>query len=682
MDRPASIRITEDPESVFEEVLRSLESHRPAKAERDILDKIQERFGLLEKPGDWPAQLASQTKVEEFLAYTLQLISPFVEMVLEIYAFLSDYVSTTGGRTTHFEINSEALSEPMRFENVNFPKRVRWISAWAAMDTDLVVTDWNAIGDALRLDNGIFYGKVGDVRFLQSLIIARRQGRLSTRLRTLGDRVEMVVRRAVRAWFRRAMENQESAGAASRKKPVFLVFVPALHDLLTRRRIINSDTVKRWSVPVDLGAITEAAPVGLRLEETFAGIDPRRHLTLGALTEEGRPNWRIAAAVFFCAFWRLEESQFREVASLLTEHEERDDILVGGDLDRSGETLGRLLIDHLEQLIVPTGDTQSSTSLIRLRLELLLLPYWKDRWFLFEVWTLLRTLRHALRLGARVDLVGVGPIRDKGVEGETWNLPTQKAKDPVARIHTDGSELLVWFQRETRRYDEDRHMEPDVRITLPRAPFPDIAIIECKDRIKFAGKRVEDLARGYLTGSAARVVWIVNYEEGREGSEERFDRVIEDRSLGFAYKFRPGEVGQLFEKSLDVLLREHLHLASSTAEPEEDYLVIDISGSMAGKRISHLGVLRSFADSEPSRVKLWSNAIVNADEAQRRTLFEVGSISGYGMGQGIESHAALKAFIDTLSVRARIRVITDDSGRAQVEAIGQVGGRELTIISV
>lgn len=686
MNASAPIRITGDPLSVFEDVLRSLESHRPSKAERDILDEIQERFQLPRNRKKWPSLLANRTTVEEFLDYTLGLLSPFVEMVLDIYAFLSEYVSTTGGRTTHFEIDSHALSQPWRFEHVNFPKRVRWITTWAEVNIEQVVINWSELGRLLVIDNGIFYGTIDDIRLVQSLIIARREGELSPRLRQIGDQIHVVIRRAAGAWYRRASFEQED-DVGDRRNWRFLAFVPHLYEFLARRRLINPNLLERPNIAIDLDAVLGGGVQPRSVEQVFGDLDPARHRALEAVTgEERRRDWNIGAAIFFCSLWSLEDRSFQQVASLLTAHEERDDLLRGADLEMRGEALGRRLLERLEQLIVPTGESESANELTRQKLELLLLPYWKDRWFLFEVWTLLRPLTQAISMGARIDLVGVEPISNAGVEGETWNLPTQKAKSPVARIQTDGTGLLVWFQRETRRYDQAKNIEPDVRITLPWSPFPDVAIIECKDRVRFGGRKVKDLAHGYLTGSAARVVWIVNYEESRKGWEETLEPADEDRSLGFAYRFRPNEIGAGFESSLDTLFREHLHMQK--AQAAEEYLVIDVSGSMDGKQVSHLDVVQSFTGSSPSRVTLWSNGVADADDAQRRAVFE-GSISGHGMGHGAESSEALAKFAETLPEDAQITVVTDSTGKpkALAHAIQQgdehrLKGRKLSVICV
>ena len=82
------------------------------------------------------------------------------------------------------------------------------------------------------------------------------------------------------------------------------------------------------------------------------------------------------------------------------------------------------------------------------KVEILLLPYWKDRWFLYEVWSLSLPLIEAMLVGSKVELLGIKKIANQDVEGTTWNLPTQKARNPVAKLSGPlaGRELLVGFK--------------------------------------------------------------------------------------------------------------------------------------------------------------------------------------------------------------------------------------------
>ena len=72
------IRESESERQIFHDIFLSLESKRTAKSEKDILDAVQEKFGL---PGDrksWPDVLiANGTPVEKVLDFVFEQLGPF-----------------------------------------------------------------------------------------------------------------------------------------------------------------------------------------------------------------------------------------------------------------------------------------------------------------------------------------------------------------------------------------------------------------------------------------------------------------------------------------------------------------------------------------------------------------------------------------------------------------------------
>jgi hypothetical protein len=95
------------------------------------LDEIREHFRLPKDENFWPAILVERgVSVETFLDFVLDRITPFVEMVLDLYSFFSKHVSTAGGRTTHFEVRAEAIKRVLQFPNIDLPRRVKWVEAW------------------------------------------------------------------------------------------------------------------------------------------------------------------------------------------------------------------------------------------------------------------------------------------------------------------------------------------------------------------------------------------------------------------------------------------------------------------------------------------------------------------------------------------------------------------------
>lgn len=613
------LNIVDDPREIFTQVLNALESHRKSKAELGVLDALAEHYGLPDDRELWVEHLlTSRVEVDAFLKFTLACIEPFVLMVLELYSFLHEHVSTTGGRTQQFRIVSDDLANPWTFDVSKLPKQIEWISAWMDMEIEEVEIDWERLN--LVNDNGIFYASTHDVRLAQSLVVARRDGSLSAEARQFGDRLRDILRRAARAWLR---TNAAERGAESR----IAVFLPSI-----ARQIQSADGVREVAVNADVALGTTT---GFRMAEVFQRLDDR---TIRA------GQYAVGTTVYFSALWGLDEASFRAIARELTAHEGRN-VLSGGELTSFVHLNGDAILRQFESAIRPTGKVWHERELQRQRLEILLLPFWKDRWFLYEVWSLVQVVRRGLTVGARLELIGVdpGPIA-------VWDLPTQKAKEPVARFTSNADAVLVWFQRETKRRDRDGNMEPDLRLTA--ADGEDLAIVECKDRVKFAGARSNAVVDSYLTGSAAKLVWLINYE-GKAGAVAR-PSTPEGQASAVANGFRPGAIPASFGSSLERLLREQLKLEDPIEHP---YVVIDVSGSMKGKRIrsSVMAMERIRVSREP--VRLWNDAIVNAASFDPDAAIE---------GGGVENPAALEAFAVSLPLDAKLTVITDASGRQRL----------------
>lgn len=612
------LNVVEDPREIFKQVLNALESHRKSKADLGVLDALAKQYGLPADRKLWVEHLlTSRIEVDAFLKFTLACIEPFVLMVLDLYSFLHEHVSTTGGRTQQFRVRSDDLANPWTFDVSKLPKQIEWISAWMDMEIEEVNVDWNRLN--LINDNGIFYAVTHDVRLAQSLVVARRDGSLSMEARQLGDRLRDIMRRAARAWVQ---ANVAEHGGERR----IAVFLPSI-----ARQIQSEDGIYAVGVNADvaLGMTT-----GFRMAEVFQRLDDT------AIRAE---QYAVGTAVYFSALWGLDETSFGVVAHELTAHEGRN-LLSGNDLTRFVQLHGDAIIRQFESAIQPTGKGRYERELQRQRLEILLLPFWKDRWFLYEVWSLVHVVRRGLAIGARLELIGVdyGPIA-------VWDLPTQKAKQPVARFTSGSESVLVWFQRETKRRDRDGNMEPDIRLTA--SDGEDLAIVECKDRVSFAGARSNKVVDSYLTGSAAKLVWLINYE-GKAGVVER-PPTAEGQASAVANGFRPDAIPPSFRSSLDGLLREHLNLE----EPDHPYVVIDVSGSMKGRAVGASPIAMEVMRIAREPIRFWSDEIVNAASFDPNAAIE---------GGGVENAMAFEVFAASLPSDAKLTVITDASGRQRL----------------
>lgn len=658
----------------------SLESHRPAKSEKDILDEVAERFGLPAKRNEWPDILVSKgASVEGVLDFVLERLGPFVNMVLDLYRFLSRMVSTAGGRTTHFEISADGRNFRLGFPDVGFPKKVKWIQEWGRIQTQLVTIDWDRISRLLNIDNGIFYGTVRKLRFLQSLIVSRRDGILAPETEAVANRLYETLRHALRAWWAGYRGNNPLEGPNEQGRWIASVFIPALHSELVRESRIGPSS--DW-VGIDIEVVLRPGASPYSDQEAFTDASTVN------VDAHGRDNNRrevVSPVLFFVTLWGLDGPSFRKVASLLTAHESRPDTLRGSALDSRAKELAEELLADIESAMVPTGDVEESEGGVLRKVEILLLPYWKDRWFLYEVWSLSLPLIEAMSVGAKVELLGIKKIVNEDVEGTTWNLPTQKARNPVAKLSGPlaGRELLVWFQRETRSRSANHNIEPDVRISKPAGDYDDLLILECKDRIKFAKSSAEKVAQTYLDGSLAKTVWIVNYEDVGGASQKRSAMSdINGRHRGIAYSFKPGSSETLVRSSIRQLFESEL-----CPPPSLLHLVIDISGSMSGKRLPSLGAFGQRGNRRAVAAHLWHYTVRQVELAH---LAGAVSISDLGAG-GAESAEALAAFAASLPPTATLTVVTDDSGKATLErdlhsdsrgGLSQISGHAVDFIIV
>jgi len=233
----ADIRIADDPGLVFEHIFRSLEARHPPKAEKDILDHLKEQFSLPDcAPKDasavWASTLVKRhVAVEDVLSLLFDRLGPFVAMMCDIYDFLYRFISTTGGRTQHFELRSEGLAKPWSFDTSRMPHRITWIEQWRSALIEPVAVDWEGIGQFLRLDNGIFYGEVNDYRLVQSLMVDRRDGKLSPSLREMGDYLCSRLQHAL-SWLVVAPDSTPDAEALRAVVERASVLIPGLVELV------------------------------------------------------------------------------------------------------------------------------------------------------------------------------------------------------------------------------------------------------------------------------------------------------------------------------------------------------------------------------------------------------------------------------------------------------------------
>jgi hypothetical protein len=231
----------------------------------------------------------------------------------------------------------------------------------------------------------------------------------------------------------------------------------------------------------------------------------------------------------------------------------------------------------LEEL-VEVDRIESFEEEVRAILDFLRLPFWRDRWFLYELWT----ATYVLSIGAaawQLRLQGLVSRDDGGLE---WLLPGGVAKEPIAVFDGRLGSVECWSQCKTYHPTTGKGLEPDLRLARSRDRHEDLVVIENKDRIKPRRGDMEEILERYVTGTQAQAIWLVNYEEFTGPTHtvggKWFDRLVFVES-----HFRPGEVSERFSKSLRQILSEELGASDGTEPPGPETPATDAAATVTLK---------------------------------------------------------------------------------------------------
>jgi len=219
------------------------------------------------------------------------------------------------------------------------------------------------------------------------------------------------------------------------------------------------------------------------------------------------------------------------------------------------DALIRTALEYRARLdvVAPIVTTERRVATVEQLLEFTELPFWKHRWFLYELWTLVRVLRTAGTVGV-LTLEGVAETRPGILE---WMLPGGTARGPVASVRRDGRGAKVWTQLKSQHPATGAGLEPDLRITSDTPSANDLFLVENKDRRAIGLGDLAEIVERYVTGTTARAAWFINYENfpaSVAGLEARYS----DRGVRVVSRFRPGSVPADFERQLAGILSEHL----------------------------------------------------------------------------------------------------------------------------
>jgi hypothetical protein len=589
----------------YVELVRALEWGE-RKEEQDVVRELVARFGVPEGIDDPASWLAANQPPEAVMGWLTASTAPFARMLSELYTWLADLRATVGGNV--HEIAFDFASLQVRFSLDAFPKT--YVQRWV---------DLAAVGERFE---PAARGRVRvDVPNYWRDDFPALRGLLQASVQTLSGLPR---------------PNQEAVA--------FRV-----------RRLVEVLNAQYAVMPADVraNAAWSHGPLWVESEELWAELLARAprswrndQLSFYQYMEEAREAGRIVDAGLLLQL--LEEA---ERYGLGHADVPGDDVHYGPDED-ADDTHAFLSVYALLFPRVPL-DTRTLIDIV----DKVLLPFWRHRWRLFEIWSVL-WLRNVLPEPVRPD-----PCLRKrdGEPGRySWDLPGGEAADPVAVKTLPDRQLSLWFQLKTPLSPADQvrlnqaHIEPDVRLReTGDAGERDLAILELKDRYLARGSDEKRVAWMYAT-TGAPVVCVANYSpfgavrlrgklvKKREGDSMTY--LVDDFQPGST----PDEVAGAIRRTLGVRID----------------ILVDVSGSMdAGSVVATLDTLPSDARSD-ARWFRWADKFAPApDEASALSSFDH---SGTLVAQAVAEHGGL------LDARPAL-ILTDSDGSRQFTALRERG---------
>lgn len=526
------------------DILAALE-YGKKKEETELVNAAFDRFGIERRATkiEVAPAIARSPGFEPFFLAVVDEVRPFAQMLAEIYAFLGRH-ATVGRRASTFHVTTAGAEAVFDFSLAAFPKHlVRLLTSGVADQATMALVlpgaeaesnhalekRWKALSgnwDNDFYDRGDDSTKCFHLASYASLMRLRVSPadwlRVEKGVEPVMDRLAAI------------LETFEEAG-------VGLVLPTGMRrlagDLELRLHAARAHDVQSAPTPDQLAV---PAP------------DFRADRTFGDLVSELTEAWTVAVHL-----WR-SPSRVRSDDNLeneLSPDAARDPARYADALIHAAEALTNRLDD-----VAPIVGRAPRQATVEQLTEFTELPFWKHRWFLYELWTLVRVLDVAASAGT-VSLEGLTQLRP-GVQ--EWKLPGGTASAPVARIAKGTRRVSVWTQLKSQHPETRAGLEPDLRLRRDRPPEADLFLIENKDRLSITTGGIAEIVERYVTGTAVGGAWFVNYETFPTAAHD-LEKGYPDRGVRVVSKFRPGNVPADFNPSLLGVLQSELQ--SAVADP-------------------------------------------------------------------------------------------------------------------
>jgi hypothetical protein len=492
------------------------------------IGKAQLAKALIKKPG-----------FETTFLTVMGFIRPFVSMVQEIYEFLSSTRTTVVGGASQFRISKDGADQQFDFDLSNFPRELLEMPATTRLeqfDVELKLPglgpgiDWedSEASEAWRAIRPSWDNDFYDDGFHRALSYANvllhdphQRAQVTAIAEPILDRLAVICQFAA-----------DMTGEAEKYYPTTVEWpmekgkpytstvehnLPRAHRLTETSRAVLLEVVDRKrNKPQPLVEVLQwdihafAMSINVWLDRDIPRTDDRDWLA----QRLGQPFDEIAP---------------EDYLSLL-------------------ESLAQDYLTKLDQ-VAPVVKKADRTETVNRLIEFLNLPFWKDRWFLYELWTVVLVLRTA-ETRWPVKLLGLQDTADGFIE---WSLGGSSS---AAQIGASG-QVLCWTQRQTSHPDTRRGLKPDLRLTTAVEPYRDLVVLENKDRISTRPAKMREILTRYVTGTDAQMVWLINYERFSASTELLADNWA-GRNVRVISNFRPTDIPDDFAARLLTVLSSEI----------------------------------------------------------------------------------------------------------------------------
>lgn len=517
------------------------------RSSKNLIDSLSYR--ILEGPG-----------FESFFLDVVSCVRPFAMMLQDVYSFLAKYTATIERRSSAIRVSLKGAKHAFDFDPSCFPteqiemitrvrgqKEIIRLTPTAKIDVlNNINRSTNCWNDVRPIWDGDFYDD-GFFRVLSyaSTILSRGDGdkkSITSLITPILDRLSAIAQ--ILKW-------QE-------------IFPDQGNDVREKNSYMD-DTCKilHLSLPKQLSSILDREDT-IQVLHSEAMSDSLYDL------KETLDGFAIAISI-----WNQEDFRRQDNRDWLSERLGMPFNMISfGHYMPLLEEETQKVLSSLERL-VEVIRVESFEEEVRAIIDFLRLPFWRDRWFLYELWTVV----YVLGIGSATWLLrlkGLEPRNDGGVE---WILPGGVAKEPIAVLEGKTCAVECWSQRKTFLPGTRKGLEPDLRLTRASAGHEDLIVIENKDRSKPRKSEIEEIIERYVNGTQAQAIWLVNYE-GFTAPTHAFGSKWSESLVFVESHFRPGEVSDRFVSVLRQILIEELGNTDSLELPVEEVPLPDMAATV------------------------------------------------------------------------------------------------------